>query len=421
MRPSALITLNAMLCYVAYPNSPDLRSANAVQTYHTLRELRRLAPDTLAIVPRMRRGPSAFDELGAVHLPRIGIGRLSRLHRSTLWYYAERSAFALMAAAYLLWRSRARRERYQVVYVREVILAFWLSLLLPRLVGARVVYEVHDLESRNPSRAKERLARPLLHLLDRVALTRPAALASLTAAFRQQLARDGLRPERQVAVLPDAFDDARYTPQGQDAARRALGLPPDATLVVYAGLTFSYRGLDLLLDALAIARHTRSDLRAVLVGGRPQELEMLQAQARRLDISGHVIFAGHQPPERVAPFLAAADILAVPDTVTDVTASPLKLFEYMAMRRAVVCPDIPALREITGGDGALHVPRGDRAALAEALVRLAGDASLRQALAARAAERVAGHTYARRAARLLDVCRAVAGAPSLDALDIRDC
>jgi glycosyltransferase involved in cell wall biosynthesis len=407
-----------MICYIAYPNSPDLKSANAVQTYHTLRELRRIAPETLAIVPRMRRGPSAFDELGAVHLPRIGIGRLSRLYRSTLWYYAERTAFAFMAAAYLLWRTIVKRERYPVVYVREVILAFWLGLLLPRLLGARVVYEVHHLEAHNHSRAKERWAQPFLALLDRATLTRPAALASLTAAFREQLARDGLRPPSQVAVLPDAFDAGRYTPRHRDDARHELSLPLDVTLVVYAGLTFSYRGLDLLLDALAMARHTRPDLHLILVGGRPREHDALQQQAARLGISAAVTFAGSQPQERVPPFLAAADILAVPLTVTDVTASPLKLFEYMAMRRAVICPDIPALREITAGDGALHVAPGDRAALAEALVRLAGDIALREHLAERAAERVAHHTYANRAARLLAVCRAVAAAPHEGAIDV---
>jgi glycosyltransferase involved in cell wall biosynthesis len=144
-------------------------------------------------------------------------------------------------------------------------------------------------------------------------------------------------------------------------------------------------------------------------------------QARRLGIAAHVTFAGSQPQDRVPPYLAAGDILAVPDTVTDVTASPLKLFEYMAMRRAVVCPDIPALREITGGDGALHIPRGDRAALAAALVRLAGDGELRETLASRAAERVAEHTYDRRAARLLAVCRAVARSPAVGDIDICGC
>ena len=394
------------LCYVAYPNSLQLRSANAVQTHATLRELMRLAPDTLALIARIERGPSAFEEIGVTHLPRIPIGRLSRLYRTTLLYYAERSAYALMVAAYLR-RLQSQGRQYEVVYVREVITAFWLSLLLPRLTGARVIYEVHDLEAHNPSRAKETWAQPILGLIDRIALTRPAALTSLTAAFRDMLAQTGLRDPREVAVLPDAYDAARYFPRDPIAARRALGLPQDVPLVVYAGLTFAYRGVDMLLEAVAQARDIEPNLRVVLVGGRPQELIELQELARRIGLGGHAIFAGPQRAEQVAQYLAAGDILAVPDTVTDITASPLKLFEYMATARAVICPDLPALREITGGDGALHFTRRDRNAMAAAIIELTQNAELRATLAARAAERVAPHTYASRAQRLLDVCTGI--------------
>ena len=392
------------ICYVAYPNSLNLRSANAVQTYATLRALKTLAPDTLAIVPRVEAGPSAFDGL-ALHLPRIGIGRLSRIYRSTLWYYAERSAYAWMVLALLTWLRLARRQRFDVIYVREVICALWLALLAPHLTGARVVYEVHDLESRNPSRAKERWAQPLLHLIDRLTLTRPAALTSLTATFRDMLASTGLRDPCEVAVLPDAYDETRYTPQDRDDARRALGLSDEPT-VVYAGLTFAYRGVDLLLNALA----NTPGARLILVGGRDAERTALAGQAQRLGIGERVTFIGTQPQDRVPLYLAAADVLVIPDTVTDVTASPLKLFEYMAMERAVVCPDLPALREITGGDGAMHVPRGDVAALAAALRTLLDDSALRQTLAQRGRERVAPYTYTWRAVRLIAVCQRVAHA-----------
>jgi glycosyltransferase involved in cell wall biosynthesis len=396
-----------VLCYVAYPNSLQLRSANAVQTHATLRELKRLAPETLVLIPRTERGESAFEPLGVTHLPRIPIGRLSRLYRTTLLYYAERSAYAMLVAATLA-RKQAQGQRYDVVYVREVICAFWLSMLLPRLTGARVVYEVHDLEARNHSRAKESWAQPLLGLLDRVALTRPAALTSLTGAFREMLASTGLRDPRQVAVLPDAYDAARYYPRDGAAARRELGLPQGVPLVVYAGLTFAYRGVDMLIQAVAQARDAEPSLRLVLVGGRPQEVIELQELARRVGLGGHAIFAGPQRQDQVAQYLAAGDILAVPDTVTDVTASPLKLFEYMATGRAVVCPDIPALREITAGDGAAHFPRGDRDALAATIVDLTRDHARRAALGTLAAERVAPHTYARRAERLLAITQAVA-------------
>src|SRR5690349_11226322 len=103
------------LCYIAYPTSLTLRSANAIQTWSTLRSLRALQPDLLVLIPRWERGPSRFDEVAALHLPRPAVGKLSRLYRSTLWYYVERSIFAAMCAGVLtIWRARNQTET--VVY-----------------------------------------------------------------------------------------------------------------------------------------------------------------------------------------------------------------------------------------------------------------------------------------------------------------
>ena len=164
------------IAYIACPTSLTLRSANAIQTYTTLRELRRLAPDMLALVPRWMGEPSRFGEVGARHLPRPAVGKLSRLYRSTLWYYAERALFAASTAAVIVWE-RLRGQPVAAVYVREVVCAGWWAALWGPLLGLPVIYEAHDLESWNPSRARERWAQPLLHLLDRAALSRSAAIA----------------------------------------------------------------------------------------------------------------------------------------------------------------------------------------------------------------------------------------------------
>lgn len=388
------------LCYLAYPTSLGLRSANAIQTWTTLRELRRLAPDTLALIPRKGREPSRFGELGAVHLPRPGIGRLSRFYKTTLLYYLEHSAWAWMCLVYLL-LERLRGRRYDVIYVRQIVITAWWAGLLGRLYGARVVYEAHDWETSNPSRAKERWAQGLLHLLDRVALTRSDAVVSLTEHFVSELRRIGWTPRR-CAVIPDAFDDQVYRPRDHAAARDALGLPRDAFVVGYAGLTFAHRGLDRLIRAFAAAALPPEAL-LVFVGGRPREVAELGELVTTLHIDGHVRFVETQPQEVVARYLGAADVLVVPDTVTDVTASPLKLFEYMAMARPVVCVDIPALREVIDEQAARFVRRGDVADLSAALEELASDRQRRTAMGEAAREQAQPWTYARRARRILDL------------------
>src|SRR5262249_5489981 len=149
---------------------------------------------------------------------------------------------------------------------RDVICAAWWSALWGRLLGLPVVYEAHDLESENPSRARERWAQPWLRRLDRVALARSAGVVALTEDFRRQLEREGWRSAREVAVVPDAFDEQRFVPGERDAARRALGLAADASWIVYSGLTFANRGIERLFEALPLVARQAPDARLLLVG-----------------------------------------------------------------------------------------------------------------------------------------------------------
>jgi glycosyltransferase involved in cell wall biosynthesis len=398
------------LCYLAYPTSLTLGSANAIQTWTTLRELRGIAPDTLAIIPSKWREPSRFRELGAVHLIRPGIGRLSRLHKSTLLYYLEHSVWAWMCFAYLL-IERLRGKRYDVIYIRQIVIAAWWAGLLGRLYGARVIYEAHDWETTNPSRAKEPWARGLLHLLDRVALCRSDAVVSLTQHFLDELDRIGWRP-RSSAVIPDAFDASVYQPQDRVLARQALGFEANTFVVGYAGMTFAHRGLDRLVEAFA--QSDLHDAQLVFVGGRPRERDALRQQAEVLGIEDRVLLIEPQPADVVARYLAAADVLAIPDTVTDVTASPLKLFEYMAMGRAIITVDLPALREIIDERAARFVRRGSIDDLRDALRELAAKPDLREEMGRKAHEQSAQWSYTERARRIVECARRLLNDPRRD-------
>jgi glycosyltransferase involved in cell wall biosynthesis len=409
-----------MIIYIAYPTSLTLQSANALQTYTTLRELRALRPDTLAIIPRWGREPSRFSDVGALHLPRPAIGKLSRLHKSTLLYYLEHSAFAWMTAAVVA----AQRAPVEAVYVRQAICAaWWAGVLGPRL-GVPVIYEAHDLETRNPSRAKEPWAAGLLHLIDRAALTRSTAVTSLTVDFQRYVAALGWRHPAEVFVIPDAYDQRLFAPQDRAACRAALGLPADAPIIAYAGMTFAHRWLEGLLDAAFQLRERFPGLTLLLVGGRDRERAALAEQAHGLGFAVsdrlptapapaagvNCLVLPPRPQADVLPCLGAADVLAIPDTVTDLTASPLKLFEYLALGQPLVLPDIPALHEIAPPALTWSFPRrnlpGLTAALAGAL-SAAPDEAGAQARRAVAAE----HTYARRAERILEVVAAIGASP----------
>ncbi len=403
MPDQARSTSPVRLCYVAYPTSLTLRAANAIQTFLTVRELRALRPGLLMIVPRLLREPSSFEQVGAVHLPRIPIGKASRFFPGTGWYYLERSAFAWLVALSLLFRRLFRRQRYDVIYVREVICAYWLTAWLHWMTGARVVYEAHELESRNPSRAKGRLWQPILRYIDRTLMRRATGVVSLTSTFAQELEELGWRKTSDTAVLPDAYDDSIYRPLPKGASRQALGLGAQEQVLIYSGLTFSYRGLERLLEAVAQLVPRFPALRLYLVGGRAAEVEKLRGQARSLGLIERVSFVGAVGREQVPQYLAAADVLVIPGTVSGASASPLKMFEYMAMDRPIVSVDIPALREVLDDRSAYLFPPDDTAALARQIEEALSHPEEAREKAARALQDVAAYTYRHRAEMLLEI------------------
>jgi glycosyltransferase involved in cell wall biosynthesis len=102
----------------------------------------------------------------------------------------------------------------------------------------------------------------------------------------------------------------------------------------------------------------------------------------------------------VVCYLGAADVLVIPDTVTDMTASPLKMFEYLALGQPPVLPDLPALREIVPPSLAHYFPRRNPDGLVQALTAaLAAGTDHASAAARRTLAR--DYTYGRRAERIL--------------------
>ena len=123
------------------------------------------------------------------------------------------------------------------------------------------------------------------------------------------------------------------------------------------------------------------------------------------------LYAGQVAPDRVPLYLSAFDVCAMPvpwTTYFAYYASPIKLFEYMASRRAIVASNLPSSAEVVrDGESALLTPPSDVDALADAIRRLRDDPALRERLAEKAYALVMEHyTWDARAKAILEGLRA---------------
>ncbi len=231
-----------------------------------------------------------------------------------------------------------------------------------------------------------------VHMTDRYARTaRPPDAEALWAGLRAVLAPSAAIAEHLVLRQGVPAASVVHVPNGV-APRPALVLrrdPRPLRVGCLARLT-AQKGLDVLLDAVALLERTSPGAVEVVVAGEGREREALAERSRGLPVT----WVGHTGD--VDAVLADLDAYVQPSRDD---ALPLALLEAMASGlpcAATAVGDVPAML----GGALLLVPPEDHAALAGALADLAGDSALRGRLAEEGRARVlAGHTDAVMAAR----------------------
>ena len=170
--------------------------------------------------------------------------------------------------------------------------------------------------------------------------------------------------------------------------RAGLGIAPTAVVLGFVGFVRGWHGVGWAVESLA----DLGDNAYLLIVGDGPALPELKARAEALGVGARVRFCGAAPHHLVADYVESFDIALQIASVS--YASPLKLFEYMALGRAIVAPDQPNIREILAdGESALLFAPEDKAAFAQALTTLAADGSLRERLGREARQTILDHPF----------------------------
>jgi glycosyltransferase involved in cell wall biosynthesis len=185
-----------------------------------------------------------------------------------------------------------------------------------------------------------------------------------------------------IAVIPNGINRAHFAEApAPEAAKEKLGLG-GALVLGFTGFVRDWHGVDRVIRWMATAA-APANAGLLVVGDGPVRAD-LERLAADLSLGGRVRFTGVVARDRVPGYVASFDIALQPAVVP--YASPLKLFEYLALGKAVIAPRQPNIEEIlVHDDNALLFDTAAAGALEQALTRLCGDPALRQRLAASAA------------------------------------
>ena len=274
------------------------------------------------------------------------------------------------------------------------------------ILGVPTIYEVHDLP--------QGFIGPLLF---RAFLRGPGKrrMVAITHSLLYDLADKLSAPvdEPFSMVAPDGVDLSRYTNlPGRDAARRSIekelvvNLSDQVMVAGYTGHLYRGRGVELMLATAA----SLPEVIFLLVGGEPQVVGRLQSQIQQEGLC-NVILTGFIPNAELPVYQAACDVLLMPyqrqvaaSSGGDISRylSPMKLFEYMASGRPILCSDLPVLKEVLEQDIAIFLPPDDFRAWVAAIQDLSDDARRRAELGRAASMNANRYSWESRAQRILE-------------------
>ena len=388
--------------------------ARGIQSLHTAHALARAGVDVRLLVQRAagRRVPLAealagyglapHPRLTVVPLPVARTDRLGwlEIHKRlalTNWSYGAACVLDLLKS----W------PRPDVVFTRDPRLA-WLFIRSWRAHRVPIVYEVHEIFSTRPrdnaslAPGEVRGVADRTRALEQTVFAESDFLFPLTVACSDLLHHELGVPRGRMAVLPDGTTP----PVGPLPPR-----DPKARTVVYAGQLYAWKGVDVLLRAMALL----PEATLTIIGGHgaadgpDPDLSRCRELAAALDVDDRVTFTGFVPHAEVRGRLAGAGVAVVPlpdRLMSRFFTSPLKVFDYMAAGVPVVASDLPALHDVLqDGDNALLVPPDDPQALATAIRRLLVNPGLADRLRRTAFEGIGAFTWDARATRIIEALR----------------
>jgi teichuronic acid biosynthesis glycosyltransferase TuaC len=239
-----------------------------------------------------------------------------------------------------------------------------------RLVPAIVTthgYDAYDIPHRRPGlrHATVRTAR---------AATRVTAVSGFLAKCVEDLSG------RAVDVIWNGADERFFYPRDRAACRAELQLPPDRTVIAYAGHVIADKGVRELVEALGLLPKDERPL--LVVAGDGDQRALLERRAAELRVDAR--FLGSVVHERIGTVFGAADVVTLPSYYEGL---PNVICEAMLSERAVVATNVGGVPEIVHNRrSGLLVPPREIAPLAAAFERVCADAALRDELARTARE-----------------------------------
>lgn len=240
------------------------------------------------------------------------------------------------------------------------------------------------------------------NLLERLLPKRAKGIVAASFRIREKMIEIGV-PEERILYLPNGVDPEKFDPDKIDGKLIQEKYNINCPSIVYVGFfnRSSEKDFLLLIRAAKLIQKSGNKVKFLIVG-EGKSLPFLRRLIVSLGLDEYFVFAGFREP---APYIAAADVAIVPYVESPLHGGSQKIFEYMAMKKAVVVTNVGELPYHVehGRTGVIASPTPED--IADKILLLTSDRKQRKTLGELARKRILQYyTWEIHAKNLLSFC-----------------
>jgi glycosyltransferase involved in cell wall biosynthesis len=290
-----------------------------------------------------------------VHIRRLP---MTRRRGGVLGYLFQYTAF-LVSSSWIV-GVRCLRQRYDLVYVHNMPDFLVLSGLFPKLLGARVILDLHDpmpeLMRAIFGIAENALAVRLLKWVERRSMAIADSIVTVSQTFATLFGTRSCASKKITVVMnsPDEkIFQARQTIQRMRKGR---------FVIMYHGSLVERNGVDLAVEAFARVRATIPEAELRIYGSPTPFLHRVMDSVRARGLEKSVQYLGPRLSEQIAEAIQECDLGIIPNQRNIFTEinTPVRMFEYLALGKPVIAPRASGICDYFDEHSLIYFERGRR-------------------------------------------------------------
>jgi glycosyltransferase involved in cell wall biosynthesis len=347
----------AVVLYSYYASDPRPRR-------HT-EALQRAGMDVDVICLREDSDESSVEVLDGVTIHRIPLKR-RRWGKAT--YAFQYFSFLVCSGTLLSWWQL--RRHYHLVHIHNMPDFLVFSALLPKLLGARVILDLHDpmpeLLVTIFGLQEKSLSVRLLKFLEKFSIGFADQVLTVNQACKDIFSARSCPPEK-IEVLMNVPDERIFQYRNcLDYPERDLDRP---FVVMFHGSIVERNGLDIAVEALRLLRSSVPNAELWVYGADTPFLSKVMDPVSLDGLSSAVRYLGPKSQKEIVAAILKCDVGVIPNRNNAFTEinTPTRIFEYLSLGKPVVSPRSKGITDYFGPDDMVYFELGNAASLAKQL------------------------------------------------------